>query len=100
MAVILTKEEKKKRIMISVIAVSIIGTFSVLYFGGIIGGGPKYITDMPEILPGEDSGKYLGSFSYDIDVKIFDDERFKSLMDPLTIPISTTTDGNRNPFSE
>lgn len=105
MPVIVTKEVKKKRILLAISVVSIVAAFFVLYFGGIVGiGGGS-----PAVLENEmlELGFIFGETEQGINVpisderlKILDDERFTSLQDPPGVPVSAETTGNRNPFSD
>jgi hypothetical protein len=103
MSVIVTKEVKKKRILLAIFAVSIIATFFVLYFGGMLGGGSPVVLENDMLQSGFIFGETEQEINVpisDIRLKILDDERFTSLQDPPGVPVSAETTGNRNPFSD
>jgi hypothetical protein len=102
MPVIVTKQIKKKRILIAAFAVLIIATLAILYFGGVIGGGSLPISVG---LPVSDSsitgdGQEIKVPISDAKLKILEDERFTNLQNSPGVPISTETTGKSNPFSD
>lgn len=102
MTVIVTKEIQKKRILIVALAFFVIATFSILFFGGIIGGGSPIMPDeslTPASMPGATEQGIIVPIS-DEELKILEDERFTSLLDPPGASVSAETTGNSNPFSD
>ena len=94
MAIVVTKEIKKKRILLVVAGGLIAASFLVIYFG---------VYYQPSMPSAEQSGVPTASLSkseVDINLGVFDDERFKSLQISPGVPIATDTPGKSNPFSE
>ncbi|MEK7564630.1 MAG: hypothetical protein AAB394_01090 [Patescibacteria group bacterium] len=99
MAVVVTKEIKKKRILVLVFSALVLATFSILYFGFFRKSSPP----PPQI---KDSGmaSVIGTTVSeqvsDLKVKILEDIRFQGLQPPPGVPINTQTTGKSNPFSD
>ena len=101
MAVVITKEIRKKRILIAAFAVLVLLSLSILYFGGVIGGGSQ----APSVEPSQEIPVATGSGEVKIPIsdaklKILEDERFKILQSPPGVPVKTDTTGKANPFSD
>ncbi|MBI2454376.1 MAG: hypothetical protein HYV54_02295 [Parcubacteria group bacterium] len=95
MSVVVTKEIKKKRIMLAILGALILASVLILYFGFFSGGLPS------TVLPEESSVAPLGNgMVSDLNVKILEDERFKNLASPPGVPVATSTTGKKNPFSD
>lgn len=99
MAVIATKEIKKRRMLLTVFAALVATSGLVLYFGLFGGSTPP--------LPSEPSGDNASLPPADLqsevprlEVGILEDERFKNLQWPPGLPLATTTAGKANPFSD
>jgi|SRR3989338_3940340 len=106
MPVIVTKEIKKKRILMAALAILVIAIFSVLYFGGVIGKDSQPAPVEPAVgqsavVPlAEGTGQEIQTPISDAKLKILEDERFKNLQSPPGVPVKTDTTGKSNPFSE
>ena len=99
MAVIITKEIKKRRILLVASAILLVVTALVLFLGLNETSAPTISTNvessevsMPQ--PSSDSGVS------DLKVGVFEDERFKILKDPPGLPVESKTTGKSNPFSD
>ena len=98
MAVIVTKEIKRKRITLGVLAALVLASLLILYFGIFTGRVPEAtVLPMSETGPSEVLGNSQVS---DIKIKILEDERFKILKSPPGVPLNTNTTGKSNPFSD
>ncbi|MEK9174612.1 MAG: hypothetical protein AAB725_01425 [Patescibacteria group bacterium] len=97
MAVIVTKEIKKKRILMGVFFVLVLSSGLVLYFGFLHKGSPPPAVVAP-VTPA--AGVAATSQVSDLKVKILEDDRFKNLELPPGVPIKTETTGKSNPFSD
>ncbi|MDP3800148.1 MAG: hypothetical protein Q8Q90_01865 [bacterium] len=101
MAVILTKEIKKKRLLLAVFGALVVVSLGILYFGGYFGSS----TPAP-IQPGQGSpvattpGAAVVDQVSDLKVKILEDIRFQNLQMPPGVPIEMQTTGKSNPFSD
>lgn len=99
MAVVVTKEIKKKRKLLAVFAVSMLITGLVLYFGMFRDSAPP-VSDEPVAddmdSPPVDSGSEVPR----LELRVLEDERFKNLQPPPGLPVATTTAGKENPFSD
>ncbi len=99
MSVIVTKQIKKKRILIAALAVLIIATFTILYLGGVIGGSsPTTSVELPSSVT--ETGQEVQVPISDAKLKILEDERFKNLQNSPGVPLNTDTTGKSNPFSD
>ena len=97
MAVIVTKEIKKKRILIGLFAILVLVIFGILYFGIFRYSVPLSV----EQTQGQaGSGATAADQVSDLKVKILEDERFKNLQSPPGVPLNTETTGKGNPFSD
>ena len=96
MAIIITKEIKKKRILLAVAGVMLLTAFLIIYFGIF------YNPSVPAVDVLVPASGVTGSKSEisDINVGIFEDQRFKDLQIPPGVPIATDTPGKANPFSD
>ncbi|MDP3764292.1 MAG: hypothetical protein Q8Q95_01585 [bacterium] len=100
MAVIVTKEIKKKRILLAVFGVLVLVSFGILYFGFFGSSSPPPVQpEQSAVVAGTPSATVADQVS-DLKVKILEDERFKSLQIPPGVPIETQTTGKSNPFSD
>lgn len=99
MAVVITKEIKKKRILISVFSVLVLTTFGILYFGFF-----KKSSSPPPQLKDSGVASVVGTTVSeqvsDLKIKILEDIRFQGLQSPPGVPINTQTTGKSNPFSD
>lgn len=96
MAVIITKEIRKKRILLGVFGALVLASVLILYFGFF---GNQQSLDT--VLPPEGSvSPAAGQTVSDLDVGILEDERFKNLVSPPGVPVATSTTGKKNPFSD
>lgn len=102
MAVVVTKEIKKKRMLFGVFAALVLASVAIIYFG-IFGkvrpeALPLAVSDITA--PGEGSAAAGADPVADLKIKILEDERFKELQSSPGVPLKTGTTGKRNPFSE
>lgn len=80
--------------MLIAAAALLIATFLIIYFGIFYQPGPSAnVISLP-------SGISAVKQPADINVSIFDDDRFKSLQNPPGVPVATDTPGKANPFSD
>ena len=95
MAVVITKGIKKKRLQLAVAVGLILVAFLIIYFG-------IFRTTSSEVGPVEVASPNQSAPEIsDINIKIFDDERFKGLQNSPGVPLATTTEsGKLNPFSD
>lgn len=104
MAVIVTKDIKRKRIMLGAFAALVLGSGLIIYFGIFSNRVTPSETDLPPE-SGESTGE-VASFPQvsapDFKVDILADERFKNLQSSPGVPleVATNTAGKINPFSE
>ena len=97
MAVIVTKEIKKKRILLGIFAVLVLVTFGILYFGIFKRSAPASVEQFQRSVS---SSATASDQISDLKVKILEDERFKNLQAPPGVPLNTQTTGKSNPFSD
>ena len=100
MAVVITKEIRKKRMLIAAFAVLVLAAFAILYFGGVIGGGRQIQTAGPDQNISSGPAEQVKVPISDAKLKILEDERFKILQNPPGVPVKTDTTGKVNPFSD
>ena len=95
MAVVITKDIKKKRFQLAIAVSLILVAFLIIYLG-------FFRTTSPKIGPAEVANQNPSAPEVsDINIKIFDDARFKSLQNSPGVPLATTTEsGKLNPFSD
>lgn len=105
MAVVVTKEIKKKRMLLLIFLALVLVTFGILYFGGVFSGGstpPPQVAQQPNPIVGTAnvSDTTVSEQVSDLKVKILEDIRFQGLQSPPGVPIDTQTTGKSNPFSD
>lgn len=103
MSVIVTKEIKKKRMLLLVFLVLVLASFGVLYFGGFFKKSlvPSPQAQQPAVTGAVNvSNKAVSEQVSDLKIKILEDVRFQGLQPPPGVPISTQTTGKSNPFSD
>lgn len=93
MAVVITKEIKKKRTLLAVFVGLVLVSLVILYYGFLKKNSPSSSLSSPT------SYKSSQSVS-DLNVKILEDQRFKNLQTPPGVPLKTDTTGKSNPFSD
>ena len=93
MAVVITKEIKKKRTLLAVFAGLVLVSLVILYYGFLKKDSPS------SDLSSGTSYKSSQPVS-DLNVKILEDQRFKNLQTPPGVPLNTNTTGKSNPFSD
>lgn len=96
MAIVITKEIKRKRILLAVAGGMLLVAFLIIYFGIFYKPGVPAM-DVLAPVSGVTGSKSEVS---DINVSIFEDQRFKDLQTPPGVPIATDTPGKANPFSD
>lgn len=98
MAIIVTKEIKRKRTLLVVFGVLVLASGAILYFGFLGTGGslPAGVTTPAPI----DSNTAVAGQVSDLKIKILEDDRFKKLEPPPGVPLKTETTGKSNPFSD
>ena len=94
MAVVVTKDIKRRRLFLAVFAVLVLAAALIIYFGIF-----NKNTPLSAVLPLENPVAN-GSQVSDLKVKILEDERFKNLLSPPGVPLKTETTGKSNPFSD
>lgn len=98
MAVVVTKEIKRKRILLGVFGLLIVASLAIIYFGIFSKSSPAVSSQLPAtatvtaVAPG---GKVA-----DLNVQVLEDSRFKELQPPPGVPVKTETTGKSNPFSD
>ncbi len=90
MAVILTKEIKRRRLLLALAGVLLLVALLIIYFGLFYQPGSS----------ANPAGTGTVQQPADINIGIFDDIRFKNLQSPPGVPIATDTPGKANPFSD
>lgn len=101
MPVIVTREIKKKRMLIAVFAALILAALAILYFGGVLGGSsPTSSVEVSNAPGGAANQAELKTPISDAQLKILEDARFTDLQSPPGVPIKTDTTGKSNPFSD
>lgn len=99
MAVIITKEIRRRRALL-IASGALLIVMALVLFLGLNKNTPSSevpaSVENPEILtpPASDSGVS------DLKVGVFEDERFKALQDPPGLPVESKTTGKLNPFSD
>ncbi len=100
MAVIITKEIKKRRILLAASAVLLAVMALVLFLGLNENTSeqtvPVSVGDSEVAMPQPVSDSAVS----DLKVEVFEDERFKILKDPPGLPVESKTTGKSNPFSD
>lgn len=94
MAIVITKEIKKKRILLGAALALLVASFLIIYFGLF------YEPKVPAVSSSSNLEVAAGQKVPDLNVDIFNDERFKILKSPPGVPIATDTPGKINPFSD
>ncbi len=101
MAVIVTKEIKKKRLLLAVFGFLVVVSLGILYFGGYFGSSTP-----PPPVQAQQGGTATTPVAAvsdqvsDLKVKILEDVRFQNLQVPPGVPIEIQTTGKSNPFSD
>ena len=93
MAVIVTKDIKRKRLFLTVFVALVLASAVIIYLGVFSKGSQPNIVLPPENLVGNNQVS-------DLKVKILEDERFRNLLPPPGVPLKTETTGKSNPFSD
>lgn len=94
MAVVVTKDIKRKRMFLAVFAVLVLAAALIIYFGIFKKSAP------PSAVAPSPSSAVNGSQISDLKVKILEDDRFRNLLPPPGVPLKTETTGKNNPFSD
>ena len=94
MAVVVTKDIRRKQLLLAAFAALVLTSASIIYFGMFKESAPS-----SAVLPLENP-VVSGSQVSDLKVKILEDERFKNLLSPPGVPLKTETTGKSNPFSD
>lgn len=103
MAVVATKEIKKKRMLIIVFSALVVGTFVILYYGGVF--GKKSVT-VPVTQPSQNQispesfKEQPESATFELKIGIFEDAQFKALQKVQIPTQASATPGKANPFSD
>ena len=93
MAVIVTKDIKRKRLFLTVFVALVLASAVIIYLGVFNKVSQPNIVLPPENLVGNNQVS-------DLKVKILEDERFRNLLPPPGVPLKTETTGKSNPFSD
>lgn len=99
MAVIVTKEIKKKRILLAVFAGLVLASLGILYFGYFGASSPLPQPEQSQGTTNVSSASVSDQVS-DLNVKVLEDSRFQNLQTPPGVPINVQTTGKSNPFSD
>ncbi len=97
MAVVITKEIKKKRILLVIFMALVLASAAILYFGIFSGGETTPAVAQPSPTIG---GPAVAGQISDLKIKILEDDRFRNLQPPPGVPLKTETTGKSNPFSD
>lgn len=105
MSVVVTKEIKRKRMLLLVFLALVLASFGILYFGIFKTNTPpppqsQQKSNIVESDTADVSNKAVSEQVSDLKVKILEDIRFQDLQSPPGVPISTQTTGKSNPFSD
>lgn len=94
MAVVATKEIKRKQLFLTVFIVLVLASAVIIYLGIFKKSAP------PSVVAPLPSSAVSGSQISDLKVKILEDDRFRNLLPPPGVPLKTETTGKSNPFSD
>ncbi len=93
MAVIVTKDIKRKRLFLAVFVVLVLTSAIIIYLGIFKESSQPNIVLPPENLVNSNQVS-------DLKIKILEDDRFRNLLPPPGVPLKTETTGKSNPFSD
>ncbi|MBI4118783.1 MAG: hypothetical protein HY452_00790 [Parcubacteria group bacterium] len=93
MAVVVTKDIKRKRLFLAVFVVLVLTSAIIIYLGIF-----KESSQPNIVLPSENLVN--SNQVSDLKIKILEDDRFRNLLPPPGVPLKTETTGKSNPFSD
>ncbi|MBI2052051.1 MAG: hypothetical protein HYT38_00015 [Candidatus Sungbacteria bacterium] len=93
MAVVVTKDIKRKRLFLAVFVVLVLTSAIIIYLGIFKESSQPNIVLPPENLVNSNQVS-------DLKIKILEDDRFRNLLPPPGVPLKTETTGKSNPFSD